>query len=43
LHRATVYQRIRRIEQVAGVDFADGEQRLALHLGIKLARLLGLW
>ncbi len=42
LHRATVYQRIRRIEQVAGVDLTDGEQRLALHLGIKLARLLEL-
>lgn len=43
LHRATVYQRVQRIEQVAGVDLTDGEQRLALHLGIKLARLLGAW
>ncbi len=43
IHRATVYQRLRRIEQVAMIDFADGEQRLAMHLGIKLARLLRLW
>jgi sugar diacid utilization regulator len=43
MHRATVYQRLRRIEQVAMIDFADGEQRLAMHLGIKLARLLRLW
>jgi sugar diacid utilization regulator len=42
-HRATVYQRLRRIEQLAGVDLSDGEQRLALHLGIKLARLLKLY
>ncbi|SEP14607.1 hypothetical protein SAMN04489732_10442 [Amycolatopsis saalfeldensis] len=32
---------MRRIEQIAGVDLADGQQRLALHLGIKLARLQG--
>lgn len=42
LHRATVYQRMRRISQVTGADLSDGEQRLALHLGIKLARLLRL-
>src|SRR5262249_13870949 len=41
-HRATVYQRIRRIEQLADIDLSDGEQRLALHLGIKMARLLEL-
>ncbi|GHF67884.1 sugar diacid utilization regulator [Amycolatopsis bartoniae] len=39
VHRASVYQRLRRIEQVTGVDLADGEQRLALHLGIKAARM----
>ncbi|GAA0623346.1 helix-turn-helix domain-containing protein [Kutzneria viridogrisea] len=39
VHRASIYQRLRRIEQVASVDLADGEQRLALHLGIKVARM----
>ncbi|MET9315488.1 helix-turn-helix domain-containing protein [Kribbella sp. NPDC003505] len=41
LHRASVYNRIRRIEQLTGFDLSDGEQRLVLHLGIKVARLLG--
>ncbi|WP_236795036.1 CdaR family transcriptional regulator [Amycolatopsis sp. GM8] len=39
VHRASIYPRLRRIEQVTGVDLADGEQRLALHLGIKVARM----
>ncbi|WP_265445764.1 PucR family transcriptional regulator [Flexivirga meconopsidis] len=41
VHRATLYQRLRRIEQVTDVDLADGRARLACHLGIKAARLLG--
>lgn len=41
LHRASVYNRLHRIEQLTGFDLSDGEQRLVLHLGIKLARLLG--
>ncbi|MHB8509215.1 MAG: helix-turn-helix domain-containing protein [Candidatus Dormibacteria bacterium] len=43
LHRVSVHARLRRIEDVAGVSLADGQERLALHLkGIKLARLAGL-
>lgn len=34
LHRATVYYRLRRIEEVLGVDLASGADRLQLHLGI---------
>lgn len=41
LHRASVYNRLRRIEELTGFDLADGEHRLVLHLGIKMARLLG--
>jgi hypothetical protein len=29
------------MEEVAGIDLGDGQQRLALHLGVKLARLAG--
>ncbi len=39
LHRTSLYHRLRRIEQLADVDLADGEDRLALHLGLRLARL----
>lgn len=41
VHRATLYHRLRRIEEIAQTDLRDGEQRLALHLGLKLARLGG--
>jgi len=42
LHRATLYYRLRRIEQIVGVDLEDGNDRLALHLSLKLARLAGI-
>jgi sugar diacid utilization regulator len=41
LHRAGLYYRLQRIEQLAGARLNDGECRLALHLSIKLARLTG--
>jgi hypothetical protein len=41
LHRTTLYYRLRKAEQLTGADLADGNDRLALHLGFKLARLLG--
>lgn len=41
LHRTSLYHRLRRIEGLAGADLADGNDRLALHLGLKLARLTG--
>jgi len=41
VHRATLHHRLRRVQELAGVDLRDGEQRLALHLGLRLARLDG--
>jgi PucR C-terminal helix-turn-helix domain/GGDEF-like domain/GAF domain len=42
LHRASLYYRLQRIEQVTGTSLKDGADRLALHASLKLARLLGL-
>jgi DNA-binding PucR family transcriptional regulator len=42
IERASLYYRLRRIEDLAGIDLNDGNQRLALHFSLKLARLLGL-
>lgn len=41
LHRSSVYGRLRRIEDVLGVDLADGEVRLALHHALVALRLGG--
>jgi hypothetical protein len=42
VHRATVYYRLDRIEQVADVKLSSGDDRFALHLGLKVAHLIGL-
>lgn len=42
VHRATVYYRIDRIEKIADVRLSNGDDRLALHIGLKVARLIGL-
>lgn len=39
IHRATLYYRLSRIEALTGADLDSGEDRLALHLGIRLHRL----
>ncbi len=41
LHRTTLYYRLRKAQQLTGADLHDGNDRLALHLGFKLARLQG--
>ena len=41
MHRTTLYHRLRRIERVADVDLRNGDDRVALHLSLKLARLQG--
>ena len=41
LHRTTLYYRLQRIEELAGTDLKDGDERLCLHLALKLARLSG--
>lgn len=42
LHRTTLYHRLRQVEKIAEADLSRGDDRLALHLGLKLARLSGL-
>jgi sugar diacid utilization regulator len=42
VHRTSLYYRLSRIEQITGMNLASGGDRLSLHLGLKLARLLGL-
>lgn len=42
LHRASLYYRLHKIEQIADASLRDGEDRLALHLGLKIARLAGI-
>ena len=39
LHRTSLYHRLARIEELCDTDLKDGNERLALHLGLKLARL----
>ncbi|MFD4635908.1 PucR family transcriptional regulator [Lentzea sp. NPDC058436] len=39
IHRATLYQRLRRIEQITGCGLDNGDDRLVLHLGLKLRTL----
>jgi hypothetical protein len=41
LHRASLYYRLQRVEQLAGTDLKNGNERLSLHLALKLARLKG--
>ncbi|MEQ4726237.1 hypothetical protein [Nonomuraea sp. B19D2] len=36
------YYRLRRIEEIAAVERSSGGDRLALHLGLKVARLIEL-
>ncbi len=39
VHRATLYRRLRRSEQLGGLDLADGRRRLELHNALLLAQL----
>nr|WP_269328272.1 helix-turn-helix domain-containing protein [Kineosporia mesophila] len=40
VHRQTLYYRLERIEQFAGVDLDEGEARLGLHIGLALGEVL---
>lgn len=42
VQRGTLYHRLHRIEELAAVDLGRGDDRLALHLGLKLIHLAGL-
>ncbi len=41
IHRTSLYYRLRRFNEVCGLDLQDGDARLTLHLAFRLARLLG--
>lgn len=41
MSRATLYRRLRRVEELTGLRLADGDDRLHLHLGVRLWRLAG--
>jgi PucR C-terminal helix-turn-helix domain/GGDEF-like domain len=40
VHRATLYYRLNKAQQLTDANLRDGNDRLALHLGFKLARLI---
>ncbi len=40
VHRQTVYYRLQHIEAITGLQLARGEDRLLLHLGLRLAPFL---
>lgn len=42
IHRASLYQRLQKAERVYGIDLHSGADRLAVHLGLKLARVTGI-
>ncbi|WP_010696155.1 PucR family transcriptional regulator [Saccharopolyspora spinosa] len=39
VHRATLYQRLKRIERITGRNLEDGDDWLTLHLGLKVRAL----
>jgi hypothetical protein len=41
LHRTSLYYRLQRVESLTGTNLKDGNDRLQLHLSLKLARLHG--
>lgn len=42
LHRGTLYYRLQKAERIGGIDLRNGDDRLSIHLGFKLARFTGL-
>lgn len=41
IHRSSLYKRLHRIERLTGYDLRQGDDRLELHLGLRLWRLAG--
>ncbi|MCH0558193.1 CdaR family transcriptional regulator [Streptomyces sp. MUM 16J] len=41
IHRTTLYYRLAQVENKTGWDLKNGRDRLTLHLGLKMQRLLG--
>lgn len=42
VHRASLYYRLRRVQEITGTELSNGDDRLALHLSLKVARLIAL-
>lgn len=40
MHRATLYRRLERVEEITGLDLENGDDRLLAHLGLRLLRLV---
>jgi DNA-binding PucR family transcriptional regulator len=40
-HRTSLYYRLRRIQELTGLDLSNGDDRLIAHLGLRIARLTG--
>ncbi|HYV16534.1 MAG TPA: helix-turn-helix domain-containing protein [Conexibacter sp.] len=41
IHRSSLYHRLRRIEAITAMDLRRGDDRLSLHLGLRLWRMAG--
>lgn len=41
-HRTSLYYRLRRIQELTGLDLSSGDDRLTAHLGLRIARLMGI-
>jgi hypothetical protein len=39
MHRATLYRRLERVEEITGLDLRRGDDRLLAHVGLRLLRL----
>jgi DNA-binding PucR family transcriptional regulator len=39
MHRATLYRRLERVEEITGLDLEQGDDRLLAHLGLRLLKL----
>jgi DNA-binding PucR family transcriptional regulator len=39
VHRSTLYNRLHRIEELTGIDLRAGDDRLELHLGLRIWRM----
>jgi sugar diacid utilization regulator len=39
IHKSSLYQRLHRIEEIAQVDLSSGDDRLDLHMGLRLWRM----
>ncbi|ASR39400.1 hypothetical protein BAY61_17790 [Prauserella marina] len=40
IHRTSLYYRLHQIEQLTGLDLADGDTRLTMHIGLRLLALI---